>query len=263
MHAADSRPANRRAPSNQPPRARRGRRWAPWVLGLLTLVAVGRARAEEPPPTGPLPPVPERAVRLSPEADVWVDKESKQVVLEGRIVLSAGPLELFACPQQTKEHESIVAVRTKSYLVHAALLAVGAEAGGTVQYEPEYRPAQGTPIEIDVRWIDDQGQTHTVAAQEWVRDVRTGGAMNTSWVFAGSMFWDNPANGERIYLAEEGDLICVSNFPSATLDVPIPSSQANEALVFEAFTERIPPLQTRVLVVLKPRLAPATRDAAK
>ena len=31
----------------------------------------------------------------------------------------------------------------------------------------------------------------------------------------------------------------------------------NEALLFEAFTDRIPPLETRVLVTLKPQLKPA------
>ena len=43
-----------------------------------------------------------------------------------------------------------------------------------------------------------------------------------------------------------GDLICVSNFPTATLDLPIESSQSNEALLFEAFTGRVPPRGTQV-----------------
>ena len=43
--------------------------------------------------------------------------------------------------------------------------------------------------------------------------------------------------------------MCVSNFPAATLDLPITSSQANESLLFETFTERIPPRGTPVELV--------------
>ena len=42
---------------------------------------------------------------------------------------------------------------------------------------------------------------------------------------------------------------CVSNFPTAMLDLPIASSQANEALLFETFTERIPPRGTPVELI--------------
>jgi hypothetical protein len=69
-------------------------------------------------------------------------------------------------------------------------------------------------------------------------------------VFAGSGFWTDPANGERFYQGDGGDLICVSNFPSATLDLPVPSSQANDSLPFEAFTESIPPRGTPVRLIL-------------
>ncbi|MEX0978835.1 MAG: YdjY domain-containing protein, partial [Pirellulales bacterium] len=57
----------------------------------------------------------------------------------------------------------------------------------------------------------------------------------------------------KSYLAESGDFICVSNFPSAMLDLPVKSSQANESLLYEAFTDRIPPVGTRVRLVLTPK----------
>ena len=58
----------------------------------------------------------------------------------------------------------------------------------------------------------------------------------------------------RHYKAEGGDLVCVSNFPTAMLDLPIESSQKAESLLFEAYTERIPPKDTKVTIVLIPRL---------
>ena len=78
--------------------------------------------------------------------------------------------------------------------------------------------------------------------------------MTHGWVFAGSGFWTDPQTGQKHYQAEGGDFICVSNFPSAMLDLPIESTQANQGLLFEAFSKRIPPLGTRVRVILRPKV---------
>ena len=75
------------------------------------------------------------------------------------------------------------------------------------------------------------------------------------WVFAGSGFWKDPDTGKSYYRAEGGEVICVSNFPTAMLDILVESSQSNDALSFEAFTENIPPRYTPVRVYLVPRLA--------
>jgi hypothetical protein len=195
--------------------------------------------------------------RLMPEYDVWIDPKNKRVVMDGTVVLREGQLEMFACPKGTKEHEAIVAVDTKAYSVHAGLLAVGAEVGTPVQFQPEYKPATGTEIDIELVWRDAAGNVQRARAQDWIRNVQTGKAMALPWVFAGSGFWVDEADGQRYYLAEQGDFICVSNFPSAMLDLPVESSQDNAQLVYEAFTEHIPPLGTRVRMVLTPK-APET-----
>jgi len=44
----------------------------------------------------------------------------------------------------------------------------------------------------------------------------------------------------------------VSNFSTALLDIPVESSQSDAELLFEAFTERIPPRGTPVRLTLKP-----------
>jgi hypothetical protein len=84
--------------------------------------------------------------------------------------------------------------------------------------------------------------------------------MESTWVFAGSRLLQDERTGENFYQAQGGDFICVSNFPSAMLDLPVESSQANADLLWEAFSERIPPLGTKVRLVLTPRLE---KEAAK
>jgi hypothetical protein len=197
-------------------------------------------------------PVPVGAKRLSPDHDIWIDPKERTVLIDGQVSLREGMLEMFACTRGTKEHESIVSANTLASLAHAGLLSLGAEPGQPVQFVPEYRPPSGAQIEVHVRWLDEHGREQTARAQEWIKDIGTGKAMAHPFVFAGSSFWTDPEDGKQYYRAEGGDFICVSNFGTAMLDIPVKSSPSDFALEFEAFTERIPPLGTPVRLVLKP-----------
>lgn len=190
-----------------------------------------------------------------------IDVKNKWVVLDGSVVLREGPpLEMFACLKNTKEHESIVSVGVKAFQVHGALLAIGAKQGTPVQFAPEYKAATGQEIDIRVLWKDQSGKEHQVQAQEWIREIKTKKAMTHPFVFAGSGFWQDEETGQRYYMAEGGELICVSNFSSALLDLPVESSQSTEGLLFQAFTERIPPDGTPVRLVLIPKKPKAAND---
>jgi hypothetical protein len=189
-------------------------------------------------------------VRLSPTEEVWIDPRRKEVVVGGRVALCTGPLEVFACPAGTKEHEAVVATKSSAKLVHTALLAIGLEPGRPAEFNPLYRPAEGPAVTIRMRWRDADGNDHECRAQEWIRDAATGKELAVDWVFAGSMFWRNPDDGRDLYQADGGDLVCVSNFPEAMLDIPVESGQANGELIFEAFEGRVPTAGTPVDMVL-------------
>jgi len=215
------------------------------------------------PGTGPTtpgklgPPLGEDVAKLTPLQPapvIWIDRDKHRVVMLGQVCQTSAILEMFACPSGTKEHESVVVIPARARDVHAGLLAVGAKPGSPVQFHPQYKPASGTEIEIDVRWKDEKGTVRSAKAQEWIRNMNTKKPMRYNWVFAGSSFWTDERTGRKYYQAEGGDLICVSNFPSALLDLPIESSQSDSNRLFEAFTEKIPPLGTPVTVILKPKL---------
>jgi len=193
-------------------------------------------------------------MRVTKDYDLWIDVKRKLVIVDGRVCLREGQLEMFACPKSTKEHESIVSVNCKAQFVHAALMAVGAQPGKPVSFDPVYRPATGPVVEVYVLWQDEAGKKNRVRAQEWIKELKTQKAMEHPWVFTGSGFWTDDSTGERFYQADGGDFICVSNFPTAMLDLPIKSTQANESLLFAAFTERIPPVDTKVRLVLIPQV---------
>lgn len=79
--------------------------------------------------------------------------------------------------------------------------------------------------------------------------------LDAPWVFTGSGFYIDEATGKKAYLAEGGELICVANFPSAMLDLAAKSTAEGETnLMWEAWTEHIPPVGTDVLIELVPEL---------
>lgn len=225
-----------------------------WGLLLGCLLWAGTLQAEED-WTGDwlFKAEPQGAQRLAPPSRAWKDLKRKLVIVDGEVCLRKGVLEMFACPRNSKEHESIVTVDAMPSLVHQALVDVGAKAGSPVSFEPEYKPASGTPIKIMVAYVDEEGQRRAEPAQEWIKNSKTGKPMEHGWVFAGS-FTRKGNDGKTHYMGNEGDFICVSNFPTATLDVPIKSSQQNNFLLFECRTEAIPKLKTKVRLVLIPQL---------
>ena len=255
---------------------------------------------------------------LNPQGTVLLDKEGKRVLLKTTVVLREGLLELLCCLKQTKEHESILSLDSKAYVVHAGLLALGAQPGTPVRFTPKYVPPSGQRIDVFVNWTDDKGKSQRVPAQEWVQrsNRRTFAEplaalpagikipddspmrydakeklllwngpmfekekqrhlalsadpayrkcimswfeqsklrqMEAHWIFTGSGFAVDEKTGEKAYYAEDGDVICVSNFATATLDVSVESSATNAGLLYEAYTERIPPKGTAVTIELVP-----------
>ncbi|WP_437184866.1 YdjY domain-containing protein [Planctomicrobium sp. SH668] len=290
------------------------------TLLFLSLVSLPLfAQEEEQPAPRPAPKVPASAVPLNKQETILLDKEKKTILLKSTVCLREGVLEMLVCPKQTKEHESIFTLDGKAQVVHAGLLAAGAEPGHPARFSPEFVKAAGTKIDIFVNWIDDEGKPQRTNAQEWVRhatqryfeaplefvpegvrlaegndairydDVNKellffgpmtpelkekflGMSKDASYqkaieslakqgefkkieadfVFAGSGFLDR-GDGAQVYAAEGGSLICVANFGDALIDVNIKSSASNDAgLLFEPWTERVPPAGTEVLLELVP-----------
>ena len=170
---------------------------------------------------------------------------------------------MFACPVGTKEHESIVATLAKASEVHAALLAIDATPGTPVQYVPEFVPATGQVIRVWVCWRDPEKKFRVVDARKWIQRSGTEEEMKAEWVFAGSSFWLDPSDGREYYQADGGDMICVSNFSTALLDVTISSSAEADQLQFVPYEERIPEIGTPVRLILVPVPNPTDDPEAK
>jgi len=167
--------------------------------------------------------------------------------------VTRGGLEMFICPVNTKEHESVIAAHSTAAEVHAALLAIGAEPGKPVQWEPVPKGASGSVIEVRVTWLDPNSKRPmTRWGKELVRNYRDGTGLAHDWVFGGSILERDPESGDSYYYADSGPLLCVSNFATACIDINVSSSAVDGNLLYEAFTENLPPKDTKVYVQLIP-----------
>jgi hypothetical protein len=202
-----------------------------------------------------------KKVPFGKNVELEVQGKKRRVLLQAYVCLRQGQLEQLLTRRHTKEHEAILAIDADARLIHAALLAAGAQKGATVSYKRMgdkivIIPPRGTPIKVTLQYLDKNKKQVTVPAQRWVRMSKTKKDLAHDWVFAGSVFIKDPFDPKKpdLYGANDGDVICVANFDTAMLDLPINSSKNNDDLAFEAHTERIPPLETKVAIILEPVL---------
>jgi hypothetical protein len=199
----------------------------------------------------PVPAGGAKIAKLGRNIYLEVDGDRRRVLVNAYVCMRKGQLEQLMCRKDTKEHESILVADIDARQLHLALLAAGATPGKPVQFEPMYVPASGQRIRVLLR--PDKAE-QAVPAQQWVRNIKSRKDLAHDWVFAGSRLYPHPEDPDKppYYLANDGDVICVSNFESALLDLPIASPTDDAALAFEPHTERVPPKNTKVLVILEP-----------
>lgn len=209
---------------------------------------------DEPPEEAP--PIPDNYKAMNKEKTIFLEvpKEGpRRVHLLAEVCLREGPLEVFLCRLNTKEHESILHVDADGREIHAALIAANAKQGHPVKFAPKFEPATGSVIKISLTYRE-KGKVKSCPANEWIKDRNTSKFMAHDWVFAGSRLLQDPERPDRppYYTANQGEFICLSNFADAMLDLPVKSSKEAAELIFEINTPRIPPLRTPVIVTLEP-----------
>jgi hypothetical protein len=193
---------------------------------------------------------PKRVV-VGPNVILEIVGEKRRVIVASKVCLRMGALEGLLTRTKKKEHEYILAADIDARHLHTALTLAGAKAGSPVQFDP-YRPASGTAIKVSLRYLK-AGKEVSVPAQEWLRDPKAKKHLDKDWVFAGSKFLPNAdPNKPPEYIANFGDLVCTCNMQSAVLDLPVRSPKNLEDRMYEAHTERIPEVDTKVDVVFEP-----------
>ena len=239
-------------------------RWC--VLGCLWAIAASSSCGQEAPVSEPqadaaakTPPAmlqpAEGWLRVTKDYDVWVDYKQKQVIAGGHICLREGLLEMFACPKGTKEHESIVVGAHARPIRPRRTGGLGCSA----------RPARPVRTDVQARPRDGSRRGSLVEGRAWRRAAGEGSGM-------GQAREDGPGTGVSVgvcrkrVLDRRGGQGTVSIAATAASLSACPTSRpprstcpSKAALpttrcMFAAFTERIPPRDTPVLLILTPKL---------
>jgi hypothetical protein len=241
------------------------------VLIALAALAPVPARQEPKPEPKPesLPEFPKvdpknTITALNPEKTIFAELKGEEgkkklirVGLACEVCLREGPLEVFLCKKGTKEHESIVRIDADAKFIHLALKTAGAESGTPTQFidpkteEAKWKAATGSKVNVLVHYTRD-GKTFTHAAQDWIWDIKKKAAIPHGWIFAGSIVIKDPDNGREYYGANSGDIISISNFPYSMLEIPVEISKDDAQLTYEVKTDKVPPLMSKVWVILEP-----------
>ena len=229
--------------------ARHGRRipWSRVVLYAVALAAVPASSAQSASQPGrPVPPA-LRASRVF-QPGVRIDWRARRVVVSGRVVFREGVLEYLAC-YPGKEHESVVLLDGRAEHVLLALGLVGLRPGTPPRWDEAAERFTGpTGDLIDVRlWWQEDGTYHAGDGFDWLQEYEFGRPpIARPWVFTGS----RRLRGGGVAADRMGDGIAVVDKPDALMNLSRSHTESNADLWCLANTPAIPPLGTRVWIVL-------------
>jgi hypothetical protein len=173
---------------------------------------------------------------------VLILKGGMGVVLNGSVIIDQGPadgLEVFACLQNGKTHESVVRLGAETGpVVKAAFLTFLGLSDGVGAPEDSGLPARGTPLSVTMRWADPDkpGSWLSADASCLVRDRLTDKPYPPlPFVYTGSRFMTVQETGRGgqpvsrevfmldstksvVDIYDEGDALLASPFPGSGYD---------------------------------------------
>jgi hypothetical protein len=196
-----------------------------------------------------------RVVEFGP--GLRIDYRVPQVEIDSEVVLRKGALELFAYSRAPvpKEHESILRTEVKCDRIYQALGLIGLRPGRPMRYDMATKTVElptGDPVEVLVR-CEANGKTKEHSVCEWMMDNAKNAPMaRTPWLFTGSRREENGSFAAN----EEGTLVTVVDFPTSLLGLPASHSESDSQLWLTANTDAIPPLGTKVTLILRPASQP-------
>jgi len=248
-------------------------------LGLLCVASAetedaGEAKAEK----KPVAELSEGRKELTlPGIKVYI--KERFVDVDSRVCLDSGMLELIACTKDSKEHEALIAVDAKAAHIHAALLLIGATPGNPAIRKridgPNSRwidmPPRGQGIDAFLVFENEIGVPTEYPIKDFIRraeddefygitdeEVEAGESKEfptNTFLFAGSHVFKD-GKSEPVYLSDEsGNVISLATFGDELLCLPGIHVHSNGGLVWEANSERLPPLDTKVILRLKPQFS--------
>ena len=178
---------------------------------------------------------------------VTVRAAQRELSFPGRFALKEGALEVIVARPNGRLHETLLVTDVSAVAVQTALYLLRARNGARTDQNPKLR--QGTLVDIDIEWTDDQDTPHRSPVEDWILDLRTQQPLQRrGWTFTGSGIHQGK------FLADaEGNIVINWSQGATVLDSPDPES-VSDTLHAILETRPQPTRHPNVTIVLKPRL---------
>ena len=201
-----------------------------------------------------------------------LNMKERCVDVDAEVCLHDGLLELIACTEDSKEHESIFVLRAKAMHIHTALLLFNAKPGtpagqrrfgeGGGQWIPV--PPAGDAIRLSLVFPGEDGKPAEHPISEFVEKADQFDFDGTPipnqnkekfpphFLFAGShLVEDGP--GPRKYVADySGNVISISTFGDELLCLPGIFGHQNGGLSWQVNAEGLPAIGEKITLRLRP-----------
>ena len=224
------------------------------VVWLAVSSVAGVSCASNASPDGEKPII-KGGVRLFPKG--------KRIEMDGKFLLSEGPIELLVTGEGWKEHESVISVGANPEILHFCLILLKLKPGtGGPRFlgDPDHAPT-GSPVVVSVRWKDKDGVKTVRGEQLCWNAIDRRPMLTTPWVFVGSKKQKDPDTGRPVYWANvEKSIITVFRDPFAILDLPLSLGANDDAYVVNK--QLVPQPGTPCTVILEPGEPAAPRKNA-
>lgn len=187
------------------------------------------------------------------------DKDGRRragVVTSGIILLDRGLVELFACGDGGKEHETIVKLQCDIQALDLAFVLCGLRRGGLPKKLGEPDSNQGSRVVALVQWMAGDGKPVTHRAEDLVASVRRSAPMpRIGWTYVGrwrevpDLASATPKTSPILAASKTRSLVTTFRDESTLLDNPL--DEAVDDTLFMANHMVLPRPGTRVRVMFR------------
>jgi hypothetical protein len=201
---------------------------------------------------------------------IELNLEEQSVDVEATVCLHEGSLELIACAEGTKEHESILALSARPMHIHTAMLLMGAKPGNPamkkvsdgegVRWVPV--DPSGDQVWVSLVFTDPEGKQVEQPISQFVSPVGSsvkgegipGKEMEkfpNHFLFAGSHLVQGGPGPKKYVCEQSGNVISISTFGDEFLCLPGIHGHNNKGLVWQVNPEGLPGIGEKVTLRLR------------
>jgi len=178
------------------------------------------------------------------------------VVVDGRILLDRGLIELLGCGEGGKEYESMLRLEADVQGLDLALSLCGLKRGPIPGRLADPDIAQGSRVVVLLQWTDEEGKTVTHRAEDCVVNIARKLPMpRVGWTYVGAMLPipDPAATPGKTYrvLAAAGSRSLLTTYRDPTTLLDNPLFDAVDDSLYVANYMVLPAPNTKVRVILR------------